>query len=214
MAAAVSGRGSGRDEILRRIRAAQPAAPMAAATPRDYAGPGGYVTDGDPAELLAERLADYGALVRRRPAADGPAAIEAVLRDCGARRVALPEHLPAEWITAAPEPQLDRPPLQIDELARVDAVLTTVTVAIAQTGTLILDHGPGQGRRELTLIPDMHVAVVPAQRIVAAVPDAVAAMDPTAPLTWISGPSATSDIELNRVQGVHGPRTLAVVILD
>jgi L-lactate dehydrogenase complex protein LldG len=80
--------------------------------------------------------------------------------------------------------------------------------------TLVLDHGPGQGRRELTLIPDLHVAVVPAQRIVAAVPDAVAVMDPAAPLTWISGPSATSDIELNRVQGVHGPRTLAVIILE
>lgn len=212
MAAAVSGRGRG--EILRRIRAARPAAPTAAATPRDYAGPGGYVTGGNPAELLAERLRDYGALVQRRPAADGPVAIGAVLRDCGARRVALPEHLPAEWITAVPEPQLDRPPLQIAELARVDAVLTTVTVAIAQTGTLVLDHGPGQGRRELTLIPDVHVAVVPAQRIVAAVPDAVAAMDPATPLTWISGPSATSDIELTRVQGVHGPRSLAVIILE
>lgn len=96
----------------------------------------------------------------------------------------------------------------------MDAVITSVTVAIAQTGTLVLDHGPGQGRRELTLIPDVHLALVSRERIVAAVPDAVAALEPLSSLTWVSGPSATSDIELNRVQGVHGPHTLIVVILD
>lgn len=93
-------------------------------------------------------------------------------------------------------------------------MITSVTVAIAQTGTLVLDHGPGQGRRELTLIPDVHLAVVAHERIVAAVPDAVAALDPLSPLTWVSGPGATSDIELKRVQGVHGPRTLIVIVLD
>jgi L-lactate dehydrogenase complex protein LldG len=212
VAATVSG--PGRAGILRRIRAAHPARPLPAAIPRGYTGPGAHAAGGDLAELLAGRLTDYGAVAHRSPAADAPAAIAAVLRGCGARRVALPEHLPAGWVTAVPDPHLDRPPLTNTELSSLDAVLTTVTVAIAQTGTLVLDHGPGQGRRELTLIPDVHVAVVPAQRIAAAVPDAVAAVDPAAPLTWISGPSATSDIELNRVQGVHGPRTLAVIILD
>ena len=125
----------------------------------------------------------------------------------------MPEGLPPEWVTALPEPHPDRPPLELAELAGLDAVLTTVTVAIAQTGTLVLDHGPGQGRRALTLVPDVHVAVVARRRIVAAVPDAVAVLDPGSALTWISGPSATSDIELNRVQGVHGPRTLIVLIL-
>ena len=204
---------SARAEILRRIRGAQPAEPLPVTVPRDYDGPGVHA-DSDLAGLLASRLADYGALVRRSPAAEGRAAIAAALRECGARRVAVPEGLPAEWLTALPEPCPDRPPLGLAQLDAVDAVLTTVTVAIAQTGTLVLDHALGPGRRELTLVPDALVAVVARPQIVAAVPDAVAVLDPESPLTWISGPSATSDIELSRVQGVHGPRTLVVIILD
>ena len=121
---------------------------------------------------------------------------------------------PAGWVAAVPEPRPDRPRLGAAELAATDAVITTVAVAIAQTGTLVLDHGPGQGRRALTFVPDVHLALVTPERIVAAVPDAVAAVDPRVPLTWISGPSATSDIELDRVQGVHGPRRLVVILLD
>lgn len=204
---------SARREILRRIRDTQPAEPLPVTVPRDYDGPGVHA-DGDLAGLLASRLADYGALVRRSPAAEGRAAIGATLRECSARRVAVPEGLPAEWLTALPEPWPDRPPLGLAQLDAVDAVLTTVTVAIAQTGTLVLDHALGPGRRELTLVPDVLVAVVARPQIVAAVPDAVAVLDPESPLTWISGPSATSDIELSRVQGVHGPRTLVVIILD
>lgn len=216
-----------RTEIVARIRAARSAVPPAGTVPaaltepeppvvmvpRDYRGPGA-AAGARLADLLAGRLADYGALVRRSPAAGAPAAITAVLRERAARRVAVPVGLPTDWIAALPEPWPDQPRLDIAELAAVDAVITSVTVAIAQTGTLVLDHGPGQGRRELTLVPDAHLALVTPGRIVAAVPDAVAALDPRSPLTWISGPSATSDIELNRVQGVHGPRTLIVIILD
>jgi L-lactate dehydrogenase complex protein LldG len=100
------------------------------------------------------------------------------------------------------------------ELAGVSGVLTSCAVAIAETGTIILDHGPGQGRRALTLIPDFHLVVVRAEQIVPDLPDAFAALDPVRPHTLISGPSATSDIELIRVEGVHGPRSLHVLIAD
>jgi L-lactate dehydrogenase complex protein LldG len=159
--------------------------------------------------LFEERLLDYRAAVRRCPATAVPDTIAAALADHGVRRVLAPDGLPADWLASG---QTDVPPLSALDLASVDGVVTTCAVAIAQTGTIVLDHGPGQGRRALTLIPDYHLVVVRAEQIVHAVPDAIAALDPHPPMTWISGPSATSDIELERVEGVHGPRQLAVVI--
>ena len=207
--------GAARAEILARIRATRsPARPSP--VPRSYHAAGTHGTSGL-ADLLAGRLADYGAIVLRCRPAEAPAAIRAALADAGARRVAIPDGLPGQWAAAAAVPLAEsrvsgRAGLPV--LETTDAVVTTVTAAIAQTGTLVLDHGPGQGRRELTLIPDLHLAVVARDRIVATVPDAIARLAPEASLTWVSGPSATSDIELSRVVGVHGPRTLIAVILD
>jgi L-lactate dehydrogenase complex protein LldG len=166
-------------------------------------------------ELLAETVADYKATVRRVSPAELPAAVAAALGERGVRRLAVPPGLPEEWLagTAATlERHGDDPPLGVHELDQLDGVISGCAVAIAETGTIVLDGGPGQGRRALTLLPDYHLCVVTADQIVASVPEALERLDPRRPQTWISGPSATSDIELDRVEGVHGPRTLHVIV--
>jgi L-lactate dehydrogenase complex protein LldG len=204
-----------REEILARIRAALgptpepvPAAVVGPATTRDHP---------DVVALLTDRIEDYRATVRRCDAPELPAAIGAAL--AGANQVVAPDDVPEGWLSAyrgrvrrdtAGEPM---------SLADLDAagmsVLTGCAVAIAGTGTIILDAGPHQGRRALTLVPDHHVCVVRADQIVHTVPAGLARLtDPARPITLISGPSATSDIELDRVEGVHGPRRLDVVIVD
>jgi L-lactate dehydrogenase complex protein LldG len=157
--------------------------------------------------LFVERLVDYKASVRQTEDLVG------VVKDVLAgRRVATPAGVPAEWI-ASVDAVRDEPPLSARDLDGLDGVITGCAVAIAETGTIVLDAGPDLGRRLLTLVPDYHLCIVRRDQIVAGVPEAIARLDPTRPLTWISGPSATSDIEFNRVEGVHGPRTLEVIIV-
>ena len=183
-----------RDEVLARIRRAKPAS--AAAIPRGYRRSGPVDV-----ELLVERLEDYKAVVHRCREDELPGLLAELLP----ARTVVPVGFP--W---ADPTGTDLTPLELD---RVDAVMTTCAVAIAETGTIVLDGSAGQGRRALSLVPDRHVVVVRADQVVQTVPEALALLDATRPQTWISGPSATSDIELERVEGVHGPRTLEVVLL-
>ena len=191
---------SARDEILDKVRSA-----LAGTTPalRPPIPPGS--APDDVVALFAERVADYRAVVERCT----PRRLEARLT------AALPEGrivVPAGLSVDVPGSVLDDG-LSAAELDACAAVVTDATVGIAETGTIVLDHGPGQGRRAITLVPDVHVCIVRADQVVADVPDAMPRLDPTRPLTWISGPSATSDIELSRVEGVHGPRTLHVLLV-
>jgi L-lactate dehydrogenase complex protein LldG len=165
-------------------------------------------------DLLAERLAHYGASVRLVSEEEVAALIA---RSAGGQgSVVVPEGFPPAWRSALRSERVltDVPRLPVADLDRVGAVVTTVAVAVAATGTLVLDGGPGQGRRALTLVPDVHVCVVRADQVVASVPEALARLDPARPLTFVSGPSATSDIELDRVEGVHGPRRLDALIVS
>ncbi|WP_226358291.1 MULTISPECIES: LUD domain-containing protein [unclassified Pseudonocardia] len=170
-------------------------------------------------DLFDERVADYRAVVERAGPDTAAARVAGALAGrtplagSGPLRILVPPGFPAGLVPADVEVVTDGPGVAVAELDRCDGVLSTAAIGIAETGTIILDHGPGQGRRAATLVPDLHVCVIRADQIVAGVPEAVAALDPVRPHTWISGPSATSDIELDRVEGVHGPRTLHVVIV-
>jgi L-lactate dehydrogenase complex protein LldG len=195
-----------RDEILARIRGGLTDRPAAPPVLRTYRGPHGAGT----VEQFTDRLEDYRATVHRA-GPDVAASVAAILAERGINRVVIPAGFPEAWTPAI---DVLTEPVTIDDLDTVGAVLTSCAVAVAETGTIVLDAGPGMGPRALTLVPDYHLVVVQTAQILAIVPDAVAALDPTRPLTWISGPSATSDIELRRVEGVHGPRTLDVLIVE
>jgi L-lactate dehydrogenase complex protein LldG len=203
-----------RAEILRRIDEALRDRPAPPDAPRAYrtTAPAGT----DVLALFAERVSDYRADVRRLRQPDLAAVVGDVLAAMGARSVVVPSGIPDdEWLSNADvEVRHDDPPLSHADLDGADAVITGCAVAIAETGTIVLDAGPAQGRRALSLLPDHHLCVVRADQVVGSVPEALPRLDPRRPLTWISGPSATSDIELSRVEGVHGPRHLHVLLVD
>ncbi|MEU4611363.1 LutC/YkgG family protein [Streptomyces umbrinus] len=212
---------SSRDLILARVRRALADVPRDD-TPYDQAFERGYLREhGDRSveqtvDLLAENLADYRAQVHRCAADELAATIARLLAERGSTSVVVPTGLDPEWLAAT---DVTRVPDRLDstpaELDRVDSVVTACAVAIAETGTIVLDGGPDQGRRRITLVPDHHICVVRVpDQVVSSVPQGLERLDPARPLTWISGPSATSDIELDRVEGVHGPRTLEVVLVS
>jgi L-lactate dehydrogenase complex protein LldG len=205
-----------RDVVMRRIRDALGSAPPAPAdVPREYRHAGDPV-DFDPVERFCEVVADYDATVHR-VAADGLAgALAEACRARGATRLVVPGDAP--WEVDGVDLVRDEPPLGPRDLDALDGVLTGCATAIAQTGTIVLDGAGESGRRAITLVPDLHLCVVRAEQVVPAVPDAIAAVAPAVadgrPVTFVSGPSATADIELIRVQGVHGPRTLDVFVVE
>ena len=211
-----------RDRVLRRIRAAlgerAPVAPTAPTTrdsiTRDYRTAGEH-RPGTPAllALIAERLVDYRARVVETTEEALPAAVAGVVAETlpAWGRLIVPPGLPPDWAPAGAT--TDDGALTAAQVEAFDGVLTGCAAAAAETGTIVLDASAGQGRRLVTLLPDRHVCVVRAAQVVQTVPELLARLDPRRPLTFISGPSATSDIELSRVEGVHGPRTLVVVLV-
>jgi L-lactate dehydrogenase complex protein LldG len=213
-----------RETILWRIRRATRDVPESE-RPEDVPVERGYRNEDDLGrveivERFAERVAEYKAEVRRVSRDELPRAIEEALKQRGVRRLVVPPYLPGEWIPEGIETLRDaaRPRLTNEELDESDGVLTGCALGIAQTGTIVLDAGRAQGRRALTLLPDYHLCVVREEQIVGLVPEAFARLGEAVKndrraITFISGPSATSDIELNRVEGVHGPRSLEVLIV-
>ena len=210
----MSGGATARDEVLARIRRALGPGVAGPEVPREYRGPA------SPGEAIVdrfcERAAEYRATVTRVAAVELAGTVARLCRERGARRIAVPPGGPDTL--PGVEVVVDDPPLSPQALDALDGVLTGCALAIAETGTIVLDGGERSGRRALTLVPDWHICLVEPHAVVAGVPDAVAALAGAAaegrPITLVSGPSATSDIELDRVEGVHGPRTLDVLVVD
>ena len=166
-------------------------------------------------DVFAERVLEYQARLTRVDAPQLIASIAAACTQRGVKRLVVPADIPNAWLPAGVEVLRDSPPLSYADLDTSDGVLTGCRLAIAQTGTIILDGGARQGRRALSLVPDLHLCIVEEVQVVGLVPEAIARLagNQTQPITFISGPSATSDIELNRVEGVHGPRMLHVFVV-
>lgn len=221
--AARSDASGARAEILRRIRHALDE--TGAREDNDAAPAAGPVEDRSAdgtheamIDRFAEVTADYRAVVERCGPEQLAARIEAALQAHQVGSVVIPPGLDRDWLSAVTADRVEDDDLTTADLDHCDAVVTAAAVAIAETGTIVLDHTPDQGRRALTLVPDVHVCIVRESQVTPDVPGAIRLLRPAIEahraLTWISGPSATSDIELNRVEGVHGPRHLHVVIVN
>jgi L-lactate dehydrogenase complex protein LldG len=208
-----------REAVLARVRAALGPAAEVPEVPRAYRQAGALGADGESGAVdrFCERVADYRATVKRVSGGELPRALMAACAQRHARRIAVPAQAPP-WTVDGIELVRDDPQLSPRQLDALDGVLSGCALAIAETGTIVLDGVGASGRRALTLVPDYHLCIVRSDDIVPSVPDGMAALARVAaegrPITFISGPSATSDIELDRVEGVHGPRTLDIFVVD
>jgi L-lactate dehydrogenase complex protein LldG len=211
-----------RNAMLKRVRTALRDVPSHE-QPMERVGERGYrvTSSASRAELVGQfvaRVREYKAVVHVVPAAELPQAIADACAARGIQRLLIPADVPPAWRPAGVTVVADDG-LSYGEIDGCDGVVTGCALGIAQTGTIVLDGGPAQGRRVVTLLPDYHLCIVAADQLVGLVPEAMAKLAPAVreaqrPITLISGPSATSDIELNRVEGVHGPRTLEVIVVD
>jgi L-lactate dehydrogenase complex protein LldG len=213
-AAALGAGGGARADILHRIREAlRDATPSD--VPRDYRTEDALERD-EIVELFAERVAEYRATVHRVSEAEAGETVARIAKETAAERIGIPTDFPEGWRPGGLE-LVEDAPLSVPELDALDGALTGCAVAIAEVGAFVLNGGPGQGRRALSLVPDLHICVVREEQVVGLVPQAVAVLEASVTsgraLTFVAGPSATSDIELDRVEGVHGPRTLHVVVV-
>jgi L-lactate dehydrogenase complex protein LldG len=208
---------SSRERVLERIRKANSkAARPQEAIPRAYDGAGsdrGRAPSAEVVALFEARLRDYDARVFHVRQDEIAARAAEILKAAGRRRMAVPVGLPATWRTDDAEWIADYE-LSVDALNAVEGVMTAATLGVAVSGSIVLQHGPTEGRRVLTLLPDYHLCVLDAAQVVETLPEAFARIDPTRPVTFFSGPSATADIEMTRIKGVHGPRFLDVLLLD
>jgi L-lactate dehydrogenase complex protein LldG len=208
---------SSRERVLERIRRANSkAAPPHEPIPRRYDGAGsdrGHTQSAGVIALFEERLRDYDARVFPVRKEDIAAKAAEILKAADRRRIAVPTGLPAAWRTDGIDWAFDDE-LSLDVLNAVDGVMTAATLGVAVSGSIVLQHGAAEGRRVLTLLPDYHLCVIEAARVVETLPEAFARIEPKRPVTFFSGPSATADIEMARVKGVHGPRFLDVLLVE
>ena len=207
---------SSRERILRRIRAAnQRAGAEPQPIPREYERDGNCITD-EMLALFEERVREYDARVFPVRRTEIAARAAAILSEAGRRRIAVPAGLPAEWRSSGIEWMVDgeHPALSHEVLDTVDGAMTGAALAVAVSGSIVLQHGPAEGRRVLTLLPDYHLCILQACDVVETLPEGFARLDPLRPTTFISGPSATADIEMVRIKGVHGPRSLDILLVE
>jgi L-lactate dehydrogenase complex protein LldG len=207
---------SSRERVLERIRKANArAAHSPEPIPRTYDGAGLDCAHAPAAEVVAlfeERLRDYDARVFRVRQDEIAAKATEILKAGGRHRVVVPGGLPMAWRDGFDWVADDE--LSVDALNAVDGVMTAATLGVAASGSIVLQHGAAEGRRVLTLLPDYHLCVIEAAQVVETLPEAFARIDPTRPVTFFSGPSATADIEMTRIKGVHGPRFLDVLLVQ
>jgi L-lactate dehydrogenase complex protein LldG len=211
---------SSRQKVLERIRRAAPTAATGdAAVAEDYGRlPRNYVRRGEMSsrervERMIERLREYDAEVVKCLPRELPSVIAARLGASGGHTFVAPAGVPAEWLAPGFEWKIDHE-LAVDQIERADGVMTAAFCGVAESGTIVLHHGSAEGRRVLTLLPDWHLCILRASQVVETLPEYFARCEQAPALaTWISGPSATADIEMTRIKGVHGPRFLEVIVV-